>query len=85
MQGLNLGTKPNLLGLSLGGFVSITSAAFYGTYFDNIIVVSGSAGSPNSPQPSNMVQQQATDPRTTEVSLLNLTFPLQFPSGRWAG
>lgn len=65
----------------MGGFVAITSAAFYGDYFDNIIVVAGSAGSPHSQQPSEEVQQELMNPNLTEAGLLNLTFPLQFPIG----
>lgn len=82
-QGLKLVTKPNLLGISMGGFISLTSAALYGDYYGSVIVVGGAAGGPYSKQPSSEVYQKLKDPYLTPAGLLNLSFPLQFPSGVW--
>lgn len=84
-QALELGVKPNLLGLSLGGFIATASAGLHGEHYNKVVIVSGSAGSPESEAPSLQAQQVFSDPNATELDQLNTSFPLQFPVGAYQG
>ncbi|KAL6771546.1 hypothetical protein ACKKBG_A26815 [Auxenochlorella protothecoides x Auxenochlorella symbiontica] len=79
VEALELGVKPNLLGLSLGGFIATASAGLHGEHYNKVVIVSGSAGSPESEAPSLQAQQVFSDPNATELDQLNTSFPLQFP------
>lgn len=80
-QVLDLAKEPNLLGVSMGGFVAVAVAAQYGDAFNSFIVVAGSAGGPHSEMPTPAVQNELLNPAITALQLRNLSFPLDKPQG----
>lgn len=83
LQGLNLDVKPNIMGVSLGGFISLASAAFYGEFIDSAIVIAGSAGSIHSPPPTDRAIWVLTSPTATPLMILGVYYPLQYRDGMW--
>jgi pimeloyl-ACP methyl ester carboxylesterase len=53
IQNLNLTQRPDILGFSMGGMISLTLAARHPTVIsNNVIIISGSYGGKDAPQPS---------------------------------
>ena len=80
-QSLDLDVRPNLMGVSMGGFITLNSAAFYGDAYDNFVMLVTSAGSPNSPPPTDQAQEVLVGSNSTPLQSLNTSFPLRYPQG----
>lgn len=81
LQALDLAEAPNLLGLSMGGFIATASAALHGQAYNKVIIVAGSAGSPNSEAPTAVAQQTLISPNSDPLLRLNVSYPLEYPVG----
>ena len=81
LQSLDLDMRPNLMGVSMGGFITLTSAALYEDAFENFIMLVTSAGSPNSPPPTDQAQMAFLGGDTSPLELLNTSFPMMYPQG----
>ena len=65
----------------MGGFITLNSAAFYGDAYDNFVMLVTSAGSPNSPPPTDQAQEVLVGSNSTPLQTLNTSFPLRYPQG----
>lgn len=66
----------------MGSFIATASAAFYGDIYDNVIIIAGSAGSPNSEPPTDQAQAVLVGGGASPLLTLNTSFPLQYPAGK---
>ncbi|KAK2079370.1 hypothetical protein QBZ16_003061 [Prototheca wickerhamii] len=79
VESLDLDMRPNLMGVSMGGFITLTSAALYEDAFENFIMLVTSAGSPSSPPPTDQAQMAFLGGNTSPLELLNTSFPMMYP------
>lgn len=84
VEALNL-TKPNLGGVSMGGMITLTSAALHGDTYNRFVVFSGSGGSKHSHRLSREITQVMAGVNVTIQEYLSLFFPIEYPEGGWEG
>ncbi|KDD77098.1 hypothetical protein H632_c19p0 [Helicosporidium sp. ATCC 50920] len=89
IKALDLDEKPNLLGWSMGGMITLTTAALRGDAINRAVVISGSPGSPASALPHADVLSAFSGNVINAETFLNMSTPIvnsasrQFACDHW--
>ncbi|KFM23965.1 Putative aminoacrylate hydrolase RutD [Auxenochlorella protothecoides] len=79
---LGFETPPNLMGVSMGGMITITAAALHGDTFNRFIPISGSAGGNSSLGFSEKMMHSLTHLAQMDLyDLMDMYFPMPHPLG----
>lgn len=81
IQALNLSSKPDLVGYSMGGMIATALLTNYSSLIDTAVVAHGSAGGKNSTLPTREATQIAIEQNNT-VAELGILFDLSVPRER---
>lgn len=76
IEALDLDEKPNLMGWSMGGMVTLTTAALRGDAINKAVVISGSPGSLASPHPQADVLSAFSGNVIKAEAFLNMSTPI---------
>ncbi|KAL6776742.1 hypothetical protein ACKKBF_B30745 [Auxenochlorella protothecoides x Auxenochlorella symbiontica] len=81
IQALRLPLPPNLMGVSMGGFIAIAVAALHGDAIHRAIPISASAGSLGSEPPTDKGLSIVAQPERRPLDMLSLFYPLNTTRG----
>lgn len=81
LQMLDLSQPPNLMGLSMGGMITVAAAALYGSSFSHFVMLSGSAGSTRSNRMDPDIREMLLTNEGPAEDFLNMLFPIDTTEG----